>query len=255
MTPNTLLNFSLMCLNLRFGLADDGDNDWQHRKEAYPSLLKSYPADFYLFQEANDFQISFLNHLLADHYFIGQRDPAPDYWQSNVIFYHRDWCCVDMAHFYLSATPEKPSKFSKSRWPRQCTLGTFQRGPQTVMVINTHFDFENEVQCRSAELICSKVAGVAPNRPIVLAGDFNADVGSDCYSTFTSGKQGFKNAFEPPHTGTFHGFSGAAKDEVIDWILYRGEINVHSVQVIQQRFGGRYPSDHFPLLARFNQAP
>lgn len=46
----------LMSLNLRFGLAEDGPNHWRFRNRAYPALLNRYPCDFYLFQEANDFQ-------------------------------------------------------------------------------------------------------------------------------------------------------------------------------------------------------
>ena len=243
-----------MSLNLRFGLADDGDNGWHYREKAYPALLKSYPADFHLFQEANDFQIAFLNRLLAKHRFIGQRNPAPDDWQNNVIFHHRKWRCMAMAHFYLSPTPETPSKFSQSRWPRQCTLGTFQHGSQCVTILNTHFDFENEVQCRSAELINRQVAGLGANWPIILAGDFNADAGSDCYAILTTGKDRFHNAFAPPYPGTFHGFRGTAQGTAIDWVLYRGKMSVHSARVIQQRFDGRYPSDHFPLVVRFNPA-
>ena len=37
--------FSVLTLNLRFGLADDGSNGWQHRKNLFPSLLEKYQTD------------------------------------------------------------------------------------------------------------------------------------------------------------------------------------------------------------------
>jgi len=60
-----------------------------------------------------------------------------------------------------------------------------------------------------------------------------------------------KNAFEKPFPGTHHGFTGVSKGDHIDWVLYRGNLRVKDSTVIQDRFDGRYMSDHFPLYARF----
>ena len=43
---------------------------------------------------------------------------------------------------------------------------------------------------------------------------------------------------------TFHGFTGKA-DRRIDWIFVRG-VQLESIASITTRWGGRYPSDHFP---------
>ncbi len=245
------VHFTLMNLNLRFGLADDGENGWQHRRHAFPHLLSSCPADFYCFQEANDFQVTFLNELLQGYGFIGMRHRAPDRWQHNVIFYRRHWRCVHNKHFYLSPTPDVPSKFDQSRWPRQCTMGTFRNGPATLTLVNTHFDFADEVQRRSAELIRGEIAKLPSQRPVVLAGDFNAAAGSECYRVLTMGPGALSNVFEPPYAGTFHGFSGHAVEDAIDWILFRGKIAVDSAWLVRERFARQYPSDHFPVMAKF----
>ena len=79
--------FSALSLNLRFGLADDGPNSWRYRKRVYPALLEKQNADFIGFQEANDFQIEYLDRILANYNYIGKRSPAPSFWQNNVIFY------------------------------------------------------------------------------------------------------------------------------------------------------------------------
>lgn len=245
----------VMSLNLRFGLADDGPNSWNYRRRAYAPLLKSHPGDFYAFQEANDFQISFLAGMLPDYGFIGKRSPAPDFWQNNIIFFHRRWQVIAHEHFYLSDTPDVPSKFCQSKWPRQCTLGVFQYNRRKLIVINTHLDFESEVQIRSAKLICMRLAGQSGNLPAVLMGDFNTTPASQCYTIFTSVKENtdpcFHNAFERPYPGTHHGFSGRSQGGSIDWILYRGPLEVESAQVITHRFNGIYPSDHFPITVTF----
>lgn len=245
-------DLQVMTLNLRFGLAQDGPNNWARRSAAYPDLLGDYPCDFFAFQEANDFQITFLRHILKNYNTIGQRQPAPDYWQNNVIFYHKRWRCLHYQHFYLSDTPDIPSQFSGSRWPRQCTLGTFVCKQRQITVIDTHFDFKAEVQQRSAILICKRLQELAPSWPVVLMGDFNAGPQSACLAVFTAPENGFNIALHPSPNGTHHGFKGSeAEGRTIDWVLYQGAITVVAAQVITNRYCGYFPSDHYPLTVGF----
>jgi len=248
-TANDAIRF--FCLNLRFGLADDGPDSWPHRKQCYPPLLRSHPSDFYGFQEANDFQITYLQELLVDYDMIGRRTPAPDHWQHNIIFYHRRWECTKRDHFYLSRTPDVPSKFTRSRWPRQCTVGVFQKSEMGITVINTHFDFEPEVQQKSAEVILERVDQITPRATAVLMGDLNAGPDASCIATFTSQVAGFKSALPQTSGGTHHGFSGVAKGPNIDWILYRGNVERDGAAIVTSQYNSRYPSDHFPLIATF----
>ena len=251
MVPGHPHDLSVMSLNLRFGLADDGPNSWPLRSAAYPDLINEQPCDFYAFQEANDFQVSFLADLLRDYQFIGQRRPAPDYWQNNVIFYHKHWNCQDRHHFFLSDTPEVVSQFSRSRWPRQCTMGTFVQKHRRLTLVNTHFDFNAEVQRRSAQLICRRLEQLAPAWPIILMGDLNAGAGSSCLSVFATYGDGFRSALQSTDFGTHHGFSGQPQGEAIDWILYHGALHVKKAGIVTGKYGGYFPSDHFPLTAAF----
>jgi endonuclease/exonuclease/phosphatase family metal-dependent hydrolase len=250
------LLFSVMSLNLRFGLAEDGPNNWSNRRDAYKPLLEAFPSDFFAFQEANDFQVDFLAHLLPEHAHIGQRNPAPERWQSNVIFFHERWRCLHHEHFYLSSTPHTPSRFADSRWPRQCTLGVFQHRNHKLAVVNTHFDFASAVQVRSARLIREQIGRHAPVNPVILMGDFNATPESACYRVLTKDENGhvaLRNAFTPPYAGTFHGFEGTQNEGApIDWILYRGPLQVHEAKVVTEKFADVYPSDHYPLVAGFS---
>jgi endonuclease/exonuclease/phosphatase family metal-dependent hydrolase len=246
----------LMNLNLRFGLAEDGPNNWPLRNRAYPALLKAHLCDFYVFQEANGFQIDFLAELLEGYAYIGRRSPAPDWWQNNVIFFHQRWQCTLDRHIFLSETPHVESKYADSRWPRQCTMGGFDCDGRRLICATTHFDFDDHVQRRSARLVQQQINQISDKDPVLLAGDFNCAPGSPCYKAFTDQNEShgpqFNNAFDPPpYAGTYHGFSGTSEAPPIDWILYRGEIRVRSAQVIEQSFEGFYPSDHFPLLAEF----
>ena len=250
---------SVLTLNLRFGLADDGDNSWQFRKKAFPSLFNTYCVDFIGLQEVNDFQIDFLKKILTEYNLIGRRSPAPSFWQNNIIFYKRIWECIYYEHFFLSPTPMIPSRFQESRWPRQCTIGMFKNKDHRLICVNTHFDFDVAAQIKSARLIMERLSVLPLDLPAILMGDFNASPLSPPYMIFTgqnkksSAQKGscFKNVFAKPFPGTHHGFTGDRNGDHIDWILYRGEIIPDNYKIIQGTFNGVYPSDHFPLNATF----
>jgi len=250
---------TVLTLNLRFGLAVDGPNSWQHRKSNIASLLKKYPTDFIGFQEANDFQIDYLNGILSGYDYIGKRTPAPHFWQNNVIFYKKTWKCTHYEHFFLSPTPRIPSRNRKSIWPRQCTIGMFENNDRMLICVNTHFDFDVSVQTESARLIIKQLSHLPQDLSAVLVGDFNTLPGSPCHRIFTGQDQAsgigksrpFNNAFSEPFPGTIHKFTGNTKGEHIDWILYRGDIMKKNCGVLQDAFNGVYPSDHFPLFASF----
>jgi len=254
--------FSALTLNLRFGLAQDDDlNSWAYRKKSVAALFQLHPVDFIAFQEANDFQIDFLGETLGNYNFIGKRIPAPSFWQNNVIFYKAPWKCLAREHFFLSPTPSIPSRSRKSRWPRQCTIGLFTNGGRRIICINTHFDFDSQVQIKSARLVLKRLSVYRPDTAAVLMGDFNATPDCDCYKIFTTPSAAglkespvFKNAFIIPYPGTHHGFTGISKDRHIDWILYRGKIHPENSLVIRDRFAGIFPSDHFPAKVIFRWA-
>jgi len=246
--------FSVITLNLRFGRAEDGPNSWDNRKKRFISFFEKHRPDFIGMQEANDFQIVFLEKLLNEYHFIGQRSPAPPYWQDNVIFYKKEWECNFQERFFLSHTPSIPSRFADSRWPRQCVVGFFKKNSTSLICVNTHFDFDPSVQKQSAKIIIKKLNDFQkPETPVILTGDFNAKPGSLSYQEFTS-KDAFREIFHGEYSGTYHGFTGECMKRHIDWILYRGALELVEKEIIAERYHGGFPSDHFPVFAQFRIA-
>jgi endonuclease/exonuclease/phosphatase family metal-dependent hydrolase len=205
-------------------------------------------------QEANDFQIDFLKPLLEEYHFIGQRSPAPDYWQDNVIFYKKKWKCSFHERFFLSHTPSVPSRFADSKWPRQCVIGFFEKPGDYLICANTHFDFDPSVQKQSAEIIIKQLNDFQkPEAPVIITGDFNAKPGSLSYQEFTS-KGFFREIFHGEHSGTYHGFTGECMKRHIDWILYKGPVELMKKEILTGYYHGGFLSDHFPVLAQFRAA-
>jgi endonuclease/exonuclease/phosphatase family metal-dependent hydrolase len=252
-------HFSVMTFNLRFGLAKDGPNAWEHRKKLIPGLFQAYPVDFMGFQEVNDFQADDLAAILVDYSLIGQRQPAPPFWQNNIIFFRKDWQVQNTEHFYLSEMPDIPSRSHNSQWPRQCTIGTFTRRSRRVTCINTHFDFSSSAQIFSAKLILQRLMQRPDPVPAVLMGDFNAPFDSPHYrifvneSTTRKGQEvSFFNTFDKPPCGTHHAFSGKPGQDCIDWILHTQGITPKEAMVVRDHVQGAYYSDHFPVVASFS---
>ncbi|MDD9302192.1 MAG: endonuclease/exonuclease/phosphatase family protein [Desulfobacter sp.] len=101
---------TIMTLNLRFGLARDGENAWEKRQDRVAGILEQYPADFIGFQEVNHFQAGFLTGHLPDHNHIGWYNKKTPWWQSNMIFYHNSWTCLGSRHHFLTQ-PRECSEF------------------------------------------------------------------------------------------------------------------------------------------------
>ncbi len=248
---------SVLSLNLRFGLADDGSNAWDHRKASVVKLFTKHSPDLIATQEANDFQIDFLAKHLSGYEYIGRRHPAPKFWQDNIIFYRKTIVCKDALRFFLSETPHIPSRSFGSRFPRQGTLGLFQINGKPLICIDTHFDFENPAQMGAVRVIKDQLAAYDEALPAILVGDFNATPESPCYAfligkgTDLEGGMGFGETFRTPYPGTLHRFTGKPTGDYIDWILYRGPLRLRTCEVLQEGVDGVYPSDHFAVTAVF----
>ena len=240
--------FSVITMNLRFGLAEDGENSWQNREALFTEVLKRYPASFLGIQESNHFQTRFLIKKLCCHDFIGWHNPEKERWQSNLIFYHKSWTCLRHRHHFISDTPEAESRLPGSKWPRQCVMGLFEKDSRRIIMANTHFDFDEAVQEKSARLVMDFLSDFSPDCPVVITGDFNANPGGKADAFFRAG--GFSEVFDGGHGTTFHKFKGEETLEHIDWILYRG-MELRQRKIITDSFSGRYPSDHYPVLGRF----
>ena len=102
-----------------------------------------------------------------------------------------------------------------------------------------------------AKLIRDEIGRRAGNLPFLMTGDFNAPANGEVYRVFSPmltdvwSAAGKRSGPE----GTFHGFSGKPGNARIDWILFRGAWKAIEAETLTDNDDGRYPSDHFPVLA------
>lgn len=243
-------SFTVMTMNLRFGLAEDKENAWDLRKGLVRQFLMAHPADIIGFQEVNHFQADFLETCLQDHGHRGWHNRHLPWWQSNMVFFGKMWTCLGFRHHFLSPFPDILSKLEGSKWPRQCVAAWLERKGKQILAVNTHFDFDPRVQAKSAALVLGFIDRFPPGLPVVLTGDFNAHTDASVLAVFQAG--GFKEVFDGKGTGTYHGFSGVPDGRHIDWILYRGGITPAAPRVLAWGKKNRFPSDHFPVACDFS---
>lgn len=111
-----------------------------------------------------------------------------------------------------------------------------------------------EARKESSKLILEKIHEIAGNRPVIFTGDLNGDHNSEWYRTLANStilKDTYKQVKYPyANNASFNAF-GAAKDGtgIIDHIFVSRQFKVHKWGVLTDTYHGKFPSDHFPVLA------
>lgn len=252
-------SLSVMTYNIRYGTAADGPDAWPARRAHLVTVIQEAAPDLLALQEALRFQLDELAAALPGYAELGVgRDDGGTTGEYAALLYRIDWLTVDTSDtFWLSDTPDVPGSSSwGNRITRICTWARFHEraGGRRFAVFNVHLDHESQPSReRAAALVAARAAALAPGAPAIVLGDFNA--GEDNPAIATLREAGFRDTFRDRHpaarwVGTFNGFQGDSTGPKIDHILVRGNWTVDAADILRPRFGGRDPSDHFPVTAR-----
>lgn len=246
----TVMTYNIKC-------SGEGKYSQESRKEAVCTLINKYSPDSFGVQEADKSWINLLSGTLTEYANVGTyRDDGISEGESNNIFYKKDkFELLDSGDFWLSKTPDVPSKDWDSACFRICTYAIL-KNKQTGFVyahFNTHFDHVSDVaQAESIALISSKIAEIAPDIPVVLTGDFNFNETVDHYDNLLScGFSDTKYLADDYDLGaTYNGYKLIRFSiNPIDHIFVNGYVkSVKSSSIDKSRFNGMYPSDHFPVI-------
>lgn len=263
---------SIMSFNIRYGTAKDGDNHWSLRKDMLFDVVRERDADLVGLQEALAFQIDELIAAVPGYAVIGVgRDDAAKAGEFSAILFRRDrFRVADAGTFWFSDTPEVPgSKTWGNNITRICTWARFiDRDGRGFYHYNLHLDHESQPSReRSAALLRQRIdARAHPADPVVVTGDFNVGEKNPALSALTAPAATGAAAFlidtfrvlHPDETvvGTFTGFKfGETAGDKIDYVLVQPGADVLSAEIVRISRNDRYPSDHFPVVARVRLAP
>lgn len=244
-----------MSFNVRLPIASDGENFWPNRASLFFDTVRAADPDIVgtqeLFKLQGDAWIAGLPNWAW--FGIDRRGGHAD--EHMGVFYRHDRLrVVQLGNFWLSDTPQVPGSISWGHpLPRMATWGLFERigDGRRFHLFNTHFPYREEdeaARTKCAALIARQVAAIAGNGPAILTGDFNTGPDSEAHALLTRTLADGRDAaatVEGPE-GTFHDFTGTPGKR-IDWICTRG-FGVDRFATIDTGKGGRYPSDHFPVM-------
>ncbi len=250
----------VMTFNVRYGLAADGDNAWLNRRDLVFEVMQG-DWDFIGLQEALVFQIEEIVEALPEYSVLYRtREADPEAGEACAILYRTSrWRLDDQRSgtFWLSETPEVPaSKSWDSSLPRVATWGVFRSDEVDLLVANTHFDHRGEqARLESARLLRHRISKAAAGLPFVVLGDFNAGEDSPPVAELVgAGANPWTEAWRAIHpdeerAGTFGSWTGVDDGPKIDHIFLSTGIDVLSSEIVRWSIDGRYPSDHYPVVA------
>jgi len=266
--------FRVMTFNIRYGTADDKENAWPLRKELVFNLISEYQPQLLGVQEALAFQLEEIVEKLPEYEYLGVgRDDGARKGEFSAILYLKDRYKV-LAHntFWLSDTPTLAgSKTWGNNLPRIVTWAKLEDTQlnRRIYLFNTHFDHQSQrSREKSAQLLLKRVlARDDDSIPAVITGDFNSGEYNSVIRylieehpiTMSTGEalinpQPFRDTFRTRHpeavkVGTANRFEGYTVGEKIDYVLVAGRLSITGAMIIRDNDRGRYPSDHFPVIA------
>ena len=236
----------------------------EHRRDLVVRTIDAFGPDVFGVQEAFQHQLVDLKQGLSGYAFSGLgRDDGKEAGEHSAIFYRVGrFERVNEGTFWLSNSPDVPgSVFPGAGYVRIASwviLADNQAGGKKYFVLNTHFDnVSGEARAHAAQLIRQKLAALAQGLPTIVMGDMNEGEDSVPLKTLlgTAADVPLFDSFREvvPQPGkdeaTFHNFSGDTAGSRIDFVLHSHDFKATGASIVHTNFGGRYPSDHFPVTA------
>ncbi len=248
----------LITFNLRFENERDGENAWSSRRGFVVRLVRRYAPSILGTQEGRWTQLRYLEEHLPEYHMHAQNRVIDETSQYPTLFVRKDALDVlEGEELWLSKTPRVHlSKNWNSAYPRMMSAAKLKcRSTGRVFwAVVTHLDhMAEEARYFQARLLADWVSD--RKEPAVVMGDFNDAPGSRTHNALISERTGLidtwahTNNEEGEASFTHHGFKGVPGKARMDWILASRCFNVDDVRILRDCEDGRYPSDHFPVLA------
>lgn len=252
---------TVLTYNIRYDNPMDSLNSWDNRKDFLISQLRFYEPDVFGTQEGLLHQLKDIDNGLPGYSYFGKgRDDGKEAGEFSAVFYNGNSVeLLEQTTFWLSETPEKPSKGWDAAIKRVCSYGKFRSKMNDAVfwVFNTHFDHIGEqARKESILLILKKIKEINTEAlPVILMGDLNLppEHKSIKYLATQMGDSYIlagENNFGP--AGTFNGFKfNEPVMHRIDYIFTsKGDFRVLKNAILSDSRDCRYPSDHLPVYSK-----
>ena len=251
-------DLKVMSYNIRMGTAKDGTNSWEYRYPATAMMIQDQKPDVFGVQEAFDFQIRFIEDNFTDYDCVGVgRDNGKSEGEHMSIFWNKKTVkMIKWGTFWLSETPEKPSKGWDAACKRTATWALMKDKNTGKMFyfVNTHLDHRgSEARRQGLNLIVSRIDEInQKGYPMVLTGDFNMKPDDAALTGLEQRMQSARKiAPKTDNHATLNLWGKGKADMVIDYIYVSGFSACPEYHTITEKYGAwKYVSDHYPIYAK-----
>ena len=246
---------TVISYNIRLISSNDGPNEWKYRAKASPAMIKDHAPDIFGVQEALPEQLECLDKSLKQysHVGVGREDGVAKGEHMSIFYNTRTVKLLDWGTFWLSQTPEKPSRGWDAKCKRTATWALMQMkgSGKKFYYVNTHLDHRGKTaQRKGLDLIVKKISDINPNNlPMILTGDFNVTPDNPVLEELnTKMLRARATAKTTDSRATYNGWGTRAYE--IDYIYYSGFSDCPEYETIVKQYKGiPYISDHYPIRA------
>lgn len=270
------LELRVMSFNIRYGSANDGENHWKHRREMVFDVIRNHPGDVVGLQEALRFQMDEIReaHPVYGEIGVAREDGNNEGEYSSILFRTDRFGVGESGTFWFSDTPEVAGS---NTWGNACVrICSWARLIETktgkaFYIYNLHLDHVSQPSReKSAVLLAERIKNRRYKEPFVVTGDFNSGENNPVIKYLkgeisVEGPDGNKAKTSVPMIDTFrvlhpdvkdvrtaHEFKGTKQGNKIDYVFVPPGTNVLEAEILYDNVDSRYPSDHYPVIARFN---
>ena len=254
----------VMTYNVRYPSPENERNSWARRREPLLTTVRFHHPDVVGLQEAQHSQVEAIRESLPAFEWLTAGRSGETYGDHPAVGFRRERFDLRADDtFWLSETPDTQSRgwdASLVRLVRYVRLHDVVTG-RSFHWFNTHFDHRGATaRLESASLLRARVGDVTPEAPVVVTGDLNSRPESEPYRRLTAGpssegptlRDAATVAQLPNHgpTTTMTDFTDLIPEKKIDYVLVTPGITVTQHGICSDTYdGGRYPSDHLPVVA------
>jgi endonuclease/exonuclease/phosphatase family metal-dependent hydrolase len=245
--------------NIRYDNPADSGNLWVNRAPIVSNLIRFHSFDVLGIQEGLKNQLDDISNALPEYARYGKgRDDGKDGGEHSAIFYRKDrFKLLKSGDFWLSETPDRPGKGWDATCCNRICSWVFLEDVKTkkkFYTFNVHYDHQGVIARKeSSKLILKKIAEIAGTAPALLTGDLNGGRDSEWYQSIaTSGilsDTHSKVKFPYANNSSSNGFRTPRGQTVIDHIFMSKQFTATRWGILTDTYFGKFPSDHFPVLA------
>lgn len=258
------MSIRVMSFNIRFAARqDEGVREWSVRRAALCDFILKRSADIVCMQELLPAQFAYVKSAICEEYdalWYGREAIEDEKGEGLAIAYKKDeWKLVKKDRFWLSETPDVPSKSWESWLYRICVCAVLEnaRTGERIAVYNVHLDHKSEAaRANGIKVVLGEIE--KSEHPAYLCGDFNAEKDSAAYASAAAVMADSRFAAKKTMQGITFNLWGDTPDSedganVIDYTFFdREAFELLSFEICRDKWGENgenFLSDHYAILS------